>query len=65
MTGDFIATLYNSVQDSVASGHSLKDTFDSVRLTMDPKFKAFAIYEQSRRLAFHALKTRHAVLSGR
>jgi glyoxylase-like metal-dependent hydrolase (beta-lactamase superfamily II) len=47
MTGDFIATLYNSVQDSVASGDSLKDTFDSVRLTMDPKFKGFAIYEHS------------------
>jgi glyoxylase-like metal-dependent hydrolase (beta-lactamase superfamily II) len=45
MTGDFIATLYNSVQDSVVRGHSLKDTFDFVRLTMDPKFKGFAIYE--------------------
>jgi glyoxylase-like metal-dependent hydrolase (beta-lactamase superfamily II) len=45
MTGDFIATLYNSVQDSVARGRSLKDTFDFVRPTMDPKFKGFAIYE--------------------
>jgi len=45
MTGDFIATLYNSVQESVAKGRSLKDTFDFVRLTMDPKFKGFAIYE--------------------
>jgi glyoxylase-like metal-dependent hydrolase (beta-lactamase superfamily II) len=45
MTGDFIATLYNSVQESVAKGRSLKDTFDLVRLTMDPKFKGFAIYE--------------------
>jgi glyoxylase-like metal-dependent hydrolase (beta-lactamase superfamily II) len=45
MTADFIATLYNSVQESVAKGLSLKDTFDFVRLTMDPKFKDFAIYE--------------------
>jgi glyoxylase-like metal-dependent hydrolase (beta-lactamase superfamily II) len=45
MTADFIATLYNSVQESVAKGRSLKDTFDFVRLTMDPKFKDFAIYE--------------------
>ena len=44
-TGDFIATLYNSVQESVAKGRSLKDTFDFVRLTMDPKFKEFAVYE--------------------
>lgn len=45
LTGDFIATLCNSVQESVASGRSLKETFDFVRLTMDPKFKGFAIYE--------------------
>jgi glyoxylase-like metal-dependent hydrolase (beta-lactamase superfamily II) len=45
LTGDFIATLYNSAQESVAKGRSLKETFDSVRLTMDPKFKGFAIYE--------------------
>ena len=45
LTGDFVATLYNSVQESVANGLSLKDTFDSVRLTMDPKFKGFALYE--------------------
>jgi len=45
MTADFIATLYNSVQESVAKGLSLKDTFDFVRLTMDPKFKDFTIYE--------------------
>jgi glyoxylase-like metal-dependent hydrolase (beta-lactamase superfamily II) len=44
-TGDFVATLYNSVQESVAKGRSLKDTFDFVRLTMDPKFKEFAVYE--------------------
>ena len=45
LTGDFIATLCNSVQESVARGRSLKETFDFVRLTMDPKFKGFAIYE--------------------
>ena len=44
-TSDFIATLYGSVQESVAKGRSLKDAFDFVRLTMDPKFKSFAIYE--------------------
>jgi glyoxylase-like metal-dependent hydrolase (beta-lactamase superfamily II) len=45
LTSDFIATLYSSVQDSVAKGRSLKDAFDFARLTMDPKFKSFAIYE--------------------
>ena len=45
LTGDFIATLYESVKDSVAKGRSLKDAFDFARLVMDPKFKTFAIYE--------------------
>lgn len=45
VTSDFIATLYNSVQESVTKGRSLKEAFDFVRLTMDPKFKDFAIYE--------------------
>ena len=45
LTCDFIATLYNAVQESVAKGHSLKDTFDFARLTVDPKFKGFAMYE--------------------
>ena len=45
LTTDFISTLYGSVQDSVARGRSLKDAFDFARLTMDPKFKSFAIYE--------------------
>lgn len=45
MTGDFISTLYGSVQESVAKGRSLKDAFDFARLAMDPKFKSFAIYE--------------------
>jgi glyoxylase-like metal-dependent hydrolase (beta-lactamase superfamily II) len=45
MTTDFISTLYGSVQESVAKGRSLKDAFDFARLTMDPKFKSFAIYE--------------------
>ncbi len=45
LTGDFIATLYNSVSDSVAKGRSLKDAFDFARLAMDPKFKGFALYE--------------------
>jgi glyoxylase-like metal-dependent hydrolase (beta-lactamase superfamily II) len=45
LTSDFIATLYNAVQESVAKGRSLKDTFDFARLTVDPKFKGFAMYE--------------------
>ena len=45
LTCDFIATLYNAVQESVAKGHSLKDTFDFARLAMDSKFKGFAMYE--------------------
>ena len=45
LTADFIATLYESVKDSVAKGRSLKDAFDFARLVMDPKFKTFAIYE--------------------
>jgi glyoxylase-like metal-dependent hydrolase (beta-lactamase superfamily II) len=44
-TSDFLATLNGSVQESVAKGRSLKDAFDFARLAMDPKFKAFAIYE--------------------
>jgi glyoxylase-like metal-dependent hydrolase (beta-lactamase superfamily II) len=45
LTADFVSTLYNSIQDSVTKGRSLKDAFDFARLTMDPKFKDFAIYE--------------------
>jgi glyoxylase-like metal-dependent hydrolase (beta-lactamase superfamily II) len=45
LTSDFLATLYGSVQESVAKGRSLKDAFDFARLAMDPKFKTFAIYE--------------------
>jgi len=45
LTGDFIATLYGSVAESVAKGRSLKDAFDFARLAMDQKFKTFAIYE--------------------
>src|ERR1043165_7270912 len=35
LTTDFVSTLYGSVQDSVAKGRSLKDSFDFARLTMD------------------------------
>src|SRR5262249_46642827 len=52
LTGDFLATLYGSVQDSVAKGRSLKDAFDFARLAMDPKFKSFPLYEH--RLPFNA-----------
>jgi glyoxylase-like metal-dependent hydrolase (beta-lactamase superfamily II) len=44
-TADFVSTLYSSIQESVTKGRSLKDAFDLARLTMDPKFKTFAIYE--------------------
>jgi len=45
LTSDFIATLYESVKESVAKGRSLKDAFDFARLALDPKFKTFTIYE--------------------
>ena len=45
LTGDFISTLYGSVQESVAKGRSLKDAFDFARLAMDSKFKGFTLYE--------------------
>ena len=53
-TADFIATLYGSVQESVAKGRSLKDAFDFVRLAMDPKFKSFGLYEH--RLPFNVAR---------
>jgi glyoxylase-like metal-dependent hydrolase (beta-lactamase superfamily II) len=45
VTADFVSTLYNSIQESVTKGRSLKEAFDFARLTMDPKFKDFTIYE--------------------
>jgi glyoxylase-like metal-dependent hydrolase (beta-lactamase superfamily II) len=45
MTRDFLSTLYGSTQESVAKGHTLKQTFDAARKAMDPKFADFAIYE--------------------
>jgi glyoxylase-like metal-dependent hydrolase (beta-lactamase superfamily II) len=45
LTADFVSTLFGSVQESVSKGRSLKDAFDFARLTMDPKFKDFVIYE--------------------
>ena len=44
-TGNFLATLYGSVSESVAKGRSLKDAFDFARLAMDPKFRALILYE--------------------
>jgi glyoxylase-like metal-dependent hydrolase (beta-lactamase superfamily II) len=44
-TGGFLSTLYDSVQDSVAKGCSLKDAFDFARLAMDPRFKTLPLYE--------------------
>ncbi len=45
LTEDFLTTLYGAVTASVAKGRSLKDTYDAVRVAMDPKFSSFAIYE--------------------
>jgi glyoxylase-like metal-dependent hydrolase (beta-lactamase superfamily II) len=45
MTRDFLSTLYRSVSESAARGHSLKQAFDAARAVMDPKFSTFAIYE--------------------
>jgi glyoxylase-like metal-dependent hydrolase (beta-lactamase superfamily II) len=45
MTRDFLSTLYDSVSNSVAKGHSVKEAFGSARHAMDAKFSSFAIYE--------------------
>jgi glyoxylase-like metal-dependent hydrolase (beta-lactamase superfamily II) len=45
LTEDFLTTLYGAVTASVGKGRTLKETFDAVRTTMDPKFSSFAIYE--------------------
>jgi glyoxylase-like metal-dependent hydrolase (beta-lactamase superfamily II) len=45
LTRDFLSTLYGSVSDSVAKGHSLKQAFDAARKAMDPRFSTWAIYE--------------------
>jgi glyoxylase-like metal-dependent hydrolase (beta-lactamase superfamily II) len=44
-TRAFLSTLYDSVQASVARGHSLKQAFDAAKKVMDPKFSSYAIYE--------------------
>lgn len=44
-TRDFVATLYGTALDSVAHGRTLKETMAVARVVMDPKFKAWAIYE--------------------
>ncbi|HEY8381103.1 MAG TPA: MBL fold metallo-hydrolase [Microvirga sp.] len=45
MTRDFVTTLYNTAEMSVARGRNLKQTFAAARDVMDPKFGSFAIYE--------------------
>ena len=45
MTRDFVTSLYGAAEQSVAKGHSLKDTVSATRAVMDPKFSTFAIYE--------------------
>jgi len=45
MTRDFVTTLYNAAELSVARGRTLKECFAETRAAMDPKFASFAIYE--------------------
>jgi glyoxylase-like metal-dependent hydrolase (beta-lactamase superfamily II) len=45
LTDDFLTSLYGSVVESVAKGHSLKESYDAAREVMDPRFASFAIYE--------------------
>src|SRR6476659_1606812 len=45
LTEDFLTSLYGSVVDSVAKGHSLKEAYDAASAAMDPRFASFAIYE--------------------
>ena len=45
MTRDFVTTLYNAAESSVAKGRSLKESMAATREVMDPKFSSFAIYE--------------------
>jgi glyoxylase-like metal-dependent hydrolase (beta-lactamase superfamily II) len=45
MTRDFVTTLYNTADMSVARGRNLKQTFAATREAMDPRFGSFAIYE--------------------
>jgi glyoxylase-like metal-dependent hydrolase (beta-lactamase superfamily II) len=45
MTRDFVTSLYNAAESSVAKGRSLKETMAATREVMDPKFSSFAIYE--------------------
>lgn len=44
-TADFVNSTYNPVARIVARGGSLKEAWDAVRATCDPKFKDYAIYE--------------------
>ena len=44
-TRDFVDSTYLPVQKVAAKGGSLKDAWDAVRETCDPKFKDYAIYE--------------------
>jgi glyoxylase-like metal-dependent hydrolase (beta-lactamase superfamily II) len=45
MTRDFVTSLYNTADLSVARGLTLKETFAAAREAMDTKFGSFAIYE--------------------
>ncbi|GAB4266948.1 MAG: MBL fold metallo-hydrolase [Pararhodobacter sp.] len=44
-TADFVRSTYKPVERVVARGGSLKEAWEAVRASCDPKFKDFAIYE--------------------
>ena len=44
-TRDFVESTYRPARQVAAKGGSLKDAWDAVRETCDPKFKDYAIYE--------------------
>jgi glyoxylase-like metal-dependent hydrolase (beta-lactamase superfamily II) len=44
-TRDFVDSTYNPVKQVAARGGSLRDAWDAVRETCDPKFADYAIYE--------------------
>lgn len=44
-TSDFVSSTFKPVERVVARGGSLKEAWDAVRASCDPKFKDYAIYE--------------------
>ena len=44
-TREFVTTLFTAAKDSVAAGHSLKESYEATRARMDPQFGRVYIYE--------------------